>query len=194
MSEGIKSDMKDGAGSWAALKSHEGALSAAGRGFAIVASRFNDFIVDKLVDGARDALRRTGADAARVELFRCPGAMELPGLARRALATGRFEGLVVLGAVIRGATPHFDLVVGEATRGIGALAADTGCAVGYGVLACDTIEQAIERAGAKAGNRGFDAAMVAIEMADLYARLDAEQGDEGGAKASLRQDLPRRSK
>jgi 6,7-dimethyl-8-ribityllumazine synthase len=194
MSDGINNDMKDSVGTETALKIHEGVLSAAGRGFAIVASRFNDFIVDKLVAGARDALRRTGGDAARVELFRCPGAMELPGLARRALATGRFEGLIVLGAVIRGATPHFDLVVGEATRGIGALAAETGCAVGYGVLACDTIEQAIERAGTKSGNRGFDAAMVAIEMADLYARLDAEQGDAGGAKASLRQDLPRRSK
>ena len=175
------------------LKTHEGALSAEGRGFAIVASRFNDFIVDKLIDGARDALRRTGADPARVELFRCPGAMELPGLARRALATGRFDALIVLGAVIRGATPHFDLVVGEATRGISALASESGCALGYGLLACDTIEQAVERAGTKAGNRGFDAAMVAVEMAELYARLDAESGGGRGAKsAALRQDLPRR--
>lgn len=179
------------------IKVHEGQLSAAGRGFAIVASRFNDFIVEKLIAGARDALRRTGAEPARVELFRCPGAMELPGLARRALATGRFDALIVLGAVIRGATPHFDLVVGEATRGVGALADETGCAVGYGLLACDTIEQAIERAGTKAGNRGFDAAMVAVEMAELYARLDAESGPGfGGARASkagtLRQDLPRR--
>jgi 6,7-dimethyl-8-ribityllumazine synthase len=178
------------------IKTHEGTLSAAGRGFAIVASRFNDFIVDKLVEGARDALRRTGADPARVELFRCPGAMELPGLARRALATGRFDALIVLGAVIRGATPHFDLVVGEATRGIGALADETGVAVGYGLLACETIEQAVERAGTKAGNRGFDAAMVAVEMAELYARLDAEAqgaGGAGGSRASLpRQDLPRR--
>jgi 6,7-dimethyl-8-ribityllumazine synthase len=178
------------------IKVHEGQLSAAGRGFAIVASRFNDFIVEKLIAGARDALRRTGADPARIELFRCPGAMELPGLARRALATGRFEALIVLGAVIRGATPHFDLVVGEATRGVGALADETGCAVGYGLLACDTIEQAIERAGTKAGNRGFDAAMVAVEMAELYARLDAESSAGAGsarAKAgALRQDLPRR--
>ncbi|HTA18131.1 MAG TPA: 6,7-dimethyl-8-ribityllumazine synthase [Polyangia bacterium] len=174
----------------AQTKVHEGALSAAGRGFAIVASRFNDFIVDKLVEGARDALRRTGADEARVEIFRCPGAMELPGLARRVLATGRFDGLVILGAVIRGATPHFDLVVGEATRGIGALANETGCAVGYGVLACETIEQAIERAGTKAGNKGFDAAMVAVEMADLYAQLDAQKAAE--PRAPVKQDLPRR--
>lgn len=165
---------------------YEGSLSAAGRRFAIVASRFNDFIVDKLVEGALDALRRTGANVegdAAVEVFRCPGAMELPGLARRVVDTGRFDGLVVLGAVIRGATPHFDLVVNEATRGVGVLAAEARVAVGYGVLACDTIEQAVERAGTKAGNRGFDAAMVAVEMADLYAKL----GAAGGAT----QDLPR---
>ena len=168
-------------------KPHEGALTAAGRSFAIIASRFNDFIVDKLIDGARDALRRTGADEARVEVFRCPGAMELPGLARRVAALGRFDGLIILGAVIRGATPHFDLVVNEATRGIGVLAAEGTCAVGYGVLACDTIEQAVERAGTKAGNRGFDAAMVAIEMADLYAQLEGQGADS-------RQDLPRRTK
>jgi 6,7-dimethyl-8-ribityllumazine synthase len=170
-----------------AAKPHEGALTAAGRSFAIIASRFNDFIVEKLIDGARDALRRTGAEDARVEVFRCPGAMELPGLARRVATLGRFDGLIVLGAVIRGATPHFDLVVNEATRGIGVLAAQGTCAVGYGVLACDTIEQAVERAGTKAGNRGFDAAMVAIEMADLYAQLEG-RGAEAG------QDLPRRTK
>jgi len=165
---------------------HEGALSAAGRRFALCVSRFNDFIVDKLVDGAKDALRRTGADAAAVEIFRCPGAMELPGLARRVVESGRFDGVVCLGAVIRGATPHFDLVVGEAARGIGALAAEARVAVAFGVLACDTIEQAVERAGTKAGNRGFDAAMVAIEMADLYAQLDGAAGRAQG------QDLPRR--
>jgi 6,7-dimethyl-8-ribityllumazine synthase len=168
---------------------HEGALSASGRSFALVASRFNDFIVDKLVAGARDALRRAGADAARVELFRCPGALELPGLVRRVVDLGRFDGVVVLGAVIRGATPHFDLVVGEATRGVGAIAAEGEVAIAYGVLACETIEQAIERAGTKAGNRGFDAAMVAVEMADLYARLAADAGSPGAAAA--RRDIPR---
>jgi 6,7-dimethyl-8-ribityllumazine synthase len=174
---------------------HEGALSAAGRRFAVVASRFNDFIVDKLIEGALDALRRTGAGPGSVEIFRCPGAMELPALARRVAATGRFDGLIVLGAVIRGATPHFDLVVGEATRGIGALALDSRVAIAYGVLACDTIEQAVERAGTKAGNRGFDAAMVAIEMADLYARLDGGARDVASAtSAAAAQDLPRRTK
>jgi 6,7-dimethyl-8-ribityllumazine synthase len=169
-------------------KVHEGALTAAGRRWAIVASRFNDFIVDKLIAGARDALRRTGAADDAVELYRCPGAMELPGLARRVAASARFDGVICLGAVIRGATPHFDLVVGEATRGIGALAAEARVAVAFGVLACDTIEQAVERAGTKAGNRGFDAAMVAIEMADLYAQLDAPASQP----QTQAQDLPRR--
>src|SRR5215831_1345787 len=161
-----KDDILDG-------RAREGTLSSAGRRWAICASRFNDFIVDKLIDGALDALRRTGAGARSVEIYRCPDAMELPGLARRVVATGRFEGVICLGAVIRGTTPHFDLVVGETTRDIGALAAEARVAVAFGVLACDTIEQAVERAGTKAGNRGFDAAMVAIEMADLYAQLDA---------------------
>jgi 6,7-dimethyl-8-ribityllumazine synthase len=180
------SDKTDGADDIVDGRAREGALTSAGRRFAICASRFNDFIVDKLIDGALDALRRTGAAPRSVEILRCPGALELPGLARRVVATGRFDAVICLGAVIRGATPHFDLVVGEATRGIGALAADARVAVAFGVLACDTIEQAVERAGTKAGNRGFDAAMVAIEMADLYAQLDAA--------AAAAQDLPRRTK
>jgi 6,7-dimethyl-8-ribityllumazine synthase len=173
----------------------EGGLSAAGRSFAIVASRFNDFIVDKLIDGALDALRKAGAELARVEVFRCPGAMELPGLARRVVELGRFDGVICLGAVIRGATPHFDLVVGEAARGIGALAAEGRAAVAFGVLACDTVEQGLERAGSQspADNRGFDAAMVAIEMADLYAQLAARQAAPALA-AQPGQDLPRRGK
>ena len=154
---------------------HEGGLSGNGRRFAIVAARFNDFIVDKLIDGAREALRRTGAATDDIELFRCPGAMEIPGLARQVADSGSFDGIVCLGAVIRGATPHFDLVVREAAAGVGALAAEGKLAVAFGVLACDNIEQAVERAGAKAGNRGSDAAMVAVEMADLYARMAAEK-------------------
>ncbi|HVR64766.1 MAG TPA: 6,7-dimethyl-8-ribityllumazine synthase [Polyangia bacterium] len=167
---------------------HEGMLSAQGRRFAIVAARFNDFIVDKLIDGALDALRRTGASDGDIELFRCPGAMELPGLVRRVADSGRFDGIICLGAVIRGATPHFDLVVGEATAGVARVGGEARAAVAYGVLACDTIEQAVERAGTKAGNRGFDAAMVAIEMADLYARLGAD------AVAEVGRQTPRRSK
>jgi 6,7-dimethyl-8-ribityllumazine synthase len=171
---------------------HEGALNAAGRRFALCVSRFNDFIVDKLVDGAKDALRRTGADAGAVEIFRCPGAMELPGLARRVVESGRFDGVVCLGAVIRGGTPHFDFVAGEAARGLGALAAEGRLPVSFGVLTCDTREQALERAGdTNDTNRGHDAAMVAVEMADLYARLGAGATAAPPAAAAR---LPRRAR
>jgi 6,7-dimethyl-8-ribityllumazine synthase len=168
-------------------KTHEGPLRTDGRRFAVIASRFNEFIVDRLVSGALDALRRSGAADDDVEVFRCPGAFELPGLARRALGTNRFDGLVCLGAVIRGATPHFDLVVNHAAAGIAQIANDGKVAVGFGVLACDTIEQAVERAGSKAGNRGYDAAMVAIEMASLYASLgEGARSREGGGRRSAR--------
>ena len=156
---------------------HEGALRAEGKRFAVIASRFNDFMVEKLVEGALDGLRRSGAADNDVELFRCPGAFEIPALLRRVAATGRFHGIVCVGVVIRGATQHFDLVVGEATSGIARVAAEGEVAVGNAVLACETIEQAVERAGSKAGNRGFDAAMVAIEMANLFA--DAALGKRG---------------
>jgi 6,7-dimethyl-8-ribityllumazine synthase len=152
---------------------HEGALVTSGRRFALVASRFNDAIVAKLIDGARAALRRAGAADGDVELYRCPGALELPGLARRVAESGRFDGIVCLGAVIRGATPHFDLVVNESARGVGALAAEGRVAVAFGVLACDTVEQAHERTSEK-DNRGADAALVAVEMADLYAKIQIQ--------------------
>jgi 6,7-dimethyl-8-ribityllumazine synthase len=150
---------------------HEGALRADGKRFAVIASRFNDFIVEKLVEGAVDALRRSGASETDVELFRCPGAFEIPAVLQKVADSGRFAGAVCLGVVIRGATPHFDLVVGEATSGIARIASGGKLAVGLGVLACENIEQAMERAGSKAGNRGFDAAMVAIEMANLFEAL-----------------------
>jgi 6,7-dimethyl-8-ribityllumazine synthase len=174
---------------------HEGGLSGNGRRFAIVAARFNDFIVEKLIDGAREALRRTGVALDDVELYRCPGAMEIPGLARKVAETGKFDGIICLGAVIRGATPHFDLVVREAASGISALTAEGKIAVAFGVLACDNIEQAVERAGAKAGNRGSDAAMVAVEMADLYAHMAAEKAAEPTVSVvppPATTDLPRR--
>jgi 6,7-dimethyl-8-ribityllumazine synthase len=157
----------------------EGALVTRGRRFALCAARFNDAIVAKLMEGALLALREAGAAEGDVETFRCPGAMELPGLARRVAATGRFDGVVCLGAVIRGATPHFDLVANESARGIGALAAEGRIPVAFGVLACENMEQALERSGpTKETNRGFDAAMVAVEMADLYARLVPSQAGE----------------
>jgi len=168
--------------------SHQGAMNAHGRRFALVAARFNAEIVDRLIAGAREALREAGAAEADIELFRCPGAMELAGLARRVAETSRFDGIACLGAVIRGGTPHFDLVAGEAARGIGALAAEGRIPVAFGVLACDTLEQALERSGAdKTENRGYDAAAVAIEMADLYANLRS-----GGAPVALAQEIPGR--
>jgi len=150
----------------------EGALQAKGRRFAICAARFNDGVVSRLLAGARMALREAGAGEGDVELYRCPGAMELTGLARRLVEGGRFAGVICLGAVIRGGTPHFDLVAGEAARGIGALAAEGRVPVSFGVLACDTLEQALERSGEKKeDNRGYDVAMVVAAMADLYAQL-----------------------
>jgi 6,7-dimethyl-8-ribityllumazine synthase len=172
-------------------KTHEGPLRAEGKRFAVVASRFNEFIVDKLLSGALDALRRSGAADDDVEVFRCPGAFEIPGLARRVADSGRFDALVCLGAVIRGATPHFDLVVNQATAGIAQIAAEAKVAVGNGVLACETIEQAVERAGSKAGNRGYDAAVVAVEMCSLYASMNersarAMTAKGGGSRRSSR--------
>lgn len=148
----------------------EGSLSAAGLRFAIVASRFNGLIVEPLVQGALDAIARTGGDADATLIVRCPGAWELPQVVRMVCERGDVDAVIALGAVIRGATPHFDYVAGEAARGTSAAALATGVPVVFGVLTTDTIEQALERAGTKSGNKGFDAAMAAIELAQL-ARL-----------------------
>ena len=152
----------------------EGSLSAAGKKFVIVASRFNGLIVEPLIAGATDAIVRTGGAAADVTSVRCPGAFELPQVVRWVIARGGVDAVIVLGAVIRGATPHFDYVAGEAAKGIAAAAAVAAMPVVFGVLTTDTIEQALERAGTKAGNKGFDAAMAAIEMAGLKAALEAK--------------------
>jgi 6,7-dimethyl-8-ribityllumazine synthase len=149
----------------------EGTLSAAGLRIAIVASRFNGLIVEPLVAGAIDAIVRTGGDADNVTIVRCPGAWELPAVVRRVIDRGGIDAVIALGAVIRGATPHFDFVAGEAAKGLGNLAASSDVAISFGVLTTDTIEQALERAGTKAGNKGFDAAMGAIELANLYRAL-----------------------
>jgi 6,7-dimethyl-8-ribityllumazine synthase len=151
----------------------EGTLSAAGLRFAIVASRFNALVVEPLIAGAADAIVRVGGSADAIEIVRCPGAWELPQVVRRVIARGNVDAIIALGAVIRGSTPHFDYVAGEAARGL-ARAAETGdgdIPVAFGVLTTDTIEQALDRAGAKAGNKGFDAAMTAIELAQLYRAL-----------------------
>jgi 6,7-dimethyl-8-ribityllumazine synthase len=152
---------------------HTKERAAAGKTFAIVASRFNDLIVDKLVKGARLTLLAAGAAADDLATYRCPGALELPGVVRRLVDSGRFAGVVVLGCVIRGETAHFELVVGEATRGVGAIAAEGKCAIANGVLACENMEQAIARAGGE-GNRGAEAATVAVEMTRVYDRISQE--------------------
>jgi 6,7-dimethyl-8-ribityllumazine synthase len=150
-----------------------GSPSGHGRRFAVVASRFNETVTQKLVDGALDALVRHGAAADDVDIVWVPGAWELPAAARRLLATERYHALVALGAVIRGDTPHFDYVAGEASRGIADASTAFEIPIGFGVLTCDTMAQAEARAGGEHGNKGWDAALAALEMADLFDRLDA---------------------
>jgi 6,7-dimethyl-8-ribityllumazine synthase len=150
------------------VKVYEGTLNAPGEArFAIVASRFNHFIVDHLVDGAIDALVRHGVPRERIVLARTPGAWELPLTVSRFAASKKFEAVIALSAVIRGSTPHFDFVAGEAAKGTAQAMMQTGVPVAFGVLTTDTIEQAIERAGTKAGNKGWDAALSALEMVSL---------------------------
>ena len=142
-----------------------------GARFAIVASRFNHFVVDRLVEGAVDALVRHGADAKDVTVVRVPGAFELPLVVRRLAASKKVDAVIALGAVIRGATPHFDYVAGEAAKGIGAAAAASDVPIAFGVLTTESIEQAVERAGTKQGNKGWDAAVSAVEMVSLLRAL-----------------------
>jgi 6,7-dimethyl-8-ribityllumazine synthase len=149
----------------------EGSLSARGLRFAIVASRFNGLVVEPLVAGALDAITRSGGDPEAVTIVRCPGAWELPQVVRRVVARGDIDALIALGAVIRGATPHFDYVAGEAAKGVAQVAASADIPISFGVLTTDTIEQALERAGTKAGNKGYDAAIAAIELANLFRAL-----------------------
>jgi 6,7-dimethyl-8-ribityllumazine synthase len=142
-------------------------LSAGGFRFALVSSRWNDFLTARLVEGALDALERLGADEGSVEHFRVPGSFEIPLLAHKLAQSGRFDALVCLGTVIRGQTPHFEYVAGEVTKGIAQAALSSGVPVLYGIVTADTLEQAIDRAGVKAGNKGFEAAMSAVEMVNL---------------------------
>jgi 6,7-dimethyl-8-ribityllumazine synthase len=149
----------------------EGQLTAAGLKFAIVVSRFNGFISERLLGGALDALARTGGQPDDIEVVKVPGSWELPVVVRELARQKRYDAIICLAAVIRGDTPHFDYVAGEAVKGIGHVAAESGVPVAFGVLTCNTLEQAIDRAGAKSGNKGFDAAMAAIEMANLMRQL-----------------------
>jgi len=145
----------------------EGKLLAEGRQFAIVVSRFNDFITEKLTSGAMDALQRSGAGESDIAIVKVPGAFEIPLIAKKLAQTGRYHAVICLGAVIRGATPHFDYVSAEVSKGIAMVSLESDIPVIFGVVTTDTIEQAIERAGAKAGNKGWSAAMAAVEMANL---------------------------
>ena len=151
----------------------EGQLNAKGLRVALVVSRFNEFLVDKLVAGARDCLLRHGADEAALTEIRVPGSFELPFAAKLAAESGRYDAVICLGAVIRGGTPHFEFIAAEAAKGIAQVGLATGVPTLFGVLTTDTLEQAIERAGTKSGNKGWDAALAAIELADLRRRLGA---------------------
>jgi len=152
------------------IRTLEGDLQGQGLKVAIVASRFNSFITDRLVEGAVDALRRHGVEEKDISLVKVPGSFELPLAVRRASA-GKIDAVVALGALIRGGTPHFDYLSAEVTKGIAQVSLETGIPVAFGVLTTDTVEQAIERAGTKAGNKGFEAALSAIEMAKLLKKL-----------------------
>ncbi len=149
----------------------EGKLDAAGLSFGIVVGRFNSFISERLLEGALDALVRHGAKEETIEVARVPGAFEIPLAAQKMADTGRYDALICLGAVIRGATPHFDYVASEVSKGVAQVSLKTGVPIAFGVLTTDSIEQAIERAGTKAGNKGFEAAMTAIETAQLLRSL-----------------------
>ena len=158
------------------VESIEGALIVPdGAKFAIVGSRFNAFIVERLIEGAIDALVRHGADAKNITVVRVPGSWEIPLVCRRLAKSGQLDAIVSVGAVIRGATPHFDHVANEVSKGVAQASLDSGVPIAFGVLTTDSIEQAVERAGTKAGNKGFDAAMAAIEMVTLGKQL-SQQG------------------
>ena len=145
------------------IKTIEGQLSAKGLKIAIIASRFNDIIVDRLIGGSVDYLTRHGLERENITLVRIPGAFELPVVCAKLARSRQFDGIVALGAVIRGATPHFDFVANEATKGLAQISLETGVPVGFGLLTTDTVEQAVERAGSKAGNKGVDAAAALLE-------------------------------
>jgi 6,7-dimethyl-8-ribityllumazine synthase len=149
----------------------EGHLDAKGMKLAVVASRFNDVVTSRLVEGALDALNRHGADPAQITLLKVPGSFELPQATAKLAGSGRYDAVIALGCLIRGETAHFDLLAAEAVKGLGHAAVASGVPVIFGVLTCDTMEQAIDRAGGKSGNKGWDAAIAAIEMVSLYRRL-----------------------
>jgi 6,7-dimethyl-8-ribityllumazine synthase len=153
------------------MKVHKGHLDASVGRFVIVVSRFNEFVTQKLLEGALDCLRRHGAKEDNLEVIWVPGAFEIPYVAKKAAESAAYDGVICLGAVIRGSTPHFDYVANEVAKGVSRVAMETGVPTVYGVITADSLEQAMERAGAKMGNRGFDAAMATMELADLYRNI-----------------------
>lgn len=156
-------------------KVHEGSLSSKGLRFAIVVSRFNDFISDRLLGGAMDTLLRSGATEADIEVVKVPGSFEMPVAAKALAKRGGYDAILCLGCVIRGATPHFDFIAGEAAKGIAKVSLDYDCPIAFGVITAENLEQAIERAGTKSGNKGRDAALTAIEMANLLNALNKKK-------------------
>ena len=158
-----------------------GNLNALGRRFAIVLARFNSFITERLLQGALDALRRTGAQNEDVDIVRVPGSFEIPAASRTLAETKRYDAVICLGCLLRGETAHYDVIVNEVTRGIGQSAQETGVPHGFGVLTCDTLEQAIDRAGLKMGNKGFEAALAAVEMASLKEAIGGRRSAKGKA-------------
>jgi len=153
------------------MKVIEGELQAKGLRFGVIVSRFNDFITSKLLDGALDALRRHGADEKDIEVVKVPGSFEIPLVAKKMAAKGNYSAVICLGTVIRGATPHFEYVSAEVSKGIASASMETGIPIAFGIITSDTIEQAVERAGTKSGNKGWDAALTAIEMAQVMKKL-----------------------
>jgi 6,7-dimethyl-8-ribityllumazine synthase len=154
-----------------ASKTIQGHLNSSGMRFAIVASRFNEFVTSRLLSGAVDALQRTGATEGDVTIVRVPGSFEIPLAAKKLVQTKKYDAVICLGSLIRGETPHFDYLSSEVTKGIGLVSLESGIPVAFGVLTADSVEQAIDRAGMKSGNKGFEAAMSAIEMANLSKQL-----------------------
>jgi 6,7-dimethyl-8-ribityllumazine synthase len=172
-----------------------GNLNAQGRRFAIVLARFNSFITERLLQGALDALRRTGAQDEDVDIVRVPGSFEIPAASRKLAETKRYDAVICLGCLLRGETAHYDVIVNEVTRGIGQSAQETGVPHGFGVLTCDTLEQAIDRAGLKMGNKGFEAALAAVEMASLQEAMGGRRSAKVKAarRARSRTQLKKRS-
>lgn len=154
---------------------HQGRLNAEGFRFAVVASRWNDFLTARLVEGALDALERLGASQEAVEVFKVPGSFEIPLLARKLAASDKWDALICVGTIIRGQTPHFDYIAGEVTKGIAQAGMETGVPIVYGIVTADTLEQAIDRAGVKSGNKGFEAAMSAVELVNLYQEVMSDK-------------------